>query len=219
MLTTEYGLTGSNRRPLVRVIEKALGIKAHCTRKPEFCYHFTDTIQLDNHGVLTIEDPQNHLELLVALDRAGYPTQHQQADSLCIALPREGFTADGIERLKQIIESKATILCKALEIEAVPIEVGEDNISFPWFSTIPAPRDLEAYVRLITRIAKLAQNADRVTGKDHEVENDRYYFRCFLLRLGMIGPEYKETRKILLRNLKGSSAFKYVEKPEHITEK
>ncbi len=31
-------------------------------------------------------------------------------------------------------------------------------------------------------------------------------FRCFLLRLGFIGDEYKTTRKILLRNLTGSYA-------------
>ena len=35
-----------------------------------------------------------------------------------------------------------------------------------------------------------------------------YAFRCFLLRLGFIGSEYKAERKILLKNLSGSSAFK-----------
>lgn len=35
-----------------------------------------------------------------------------------------------------------------------------------------------------------------------------YAFRCFLLRLGFIGSEYKKERKILLKNLTGSSAFK-----------
>ena len=35
-----------------------------------------------------------------------------------------------------------------------------------------------------------------------------YAFRCFLLRLGFIGDEYKAVRKILLANLSGSSAFK-----------
>jgi len=40
------------------------------------------------------------------------------------------------------------------------------------------------------------------------VENEKYAFRCFLLRLGFIGAEYKIERKILLRNLTGSSAFK-----------
>ena len=36
-------------------------------------------------------------------------------------------------------------------------------------------------------------------------------FRCFLLRLGFIGKEYKTARKILLRNLTGNSAFRYGE--------
>ena len=39
-------------------------------------------------------------------------------------------------------------------------------------------------------------------------ENEKYAFRCFLLRLGFIGEEYKVERKILLKNLTGSSAFK-----------
>jgi hypothetical protein len=43
----------------------------------------------------------------------------------------------------------------------------------------------------------------------HTIELDeKYAFRCFLLRLGFIGDEYKKSRKILLKNLSGSSAFK-----------
>ena len=41
-----------------------------------------------------------------------------------------------------------------------------------------------------------------------ESKDVSYAFRCFLLRLGFIGTEHKQTRKILLRNLTGSSAFK-----------
>ena len=44
--------------------------------------------------------------------------------------------------------------------------------------------------------------------KEKEVETEKYAFRCFLLRLGFIGKDYKDERKILLRNLTGSSAFK-----------
>ena len=39
-------------------------------------------------------------------------------------------------------------------------------------------------------------------------DNEKYAFRCFLLRLGFIGAEYKAARKILLKNLSGSSAFR-----------
>ena len=47
-----------------------------------------------------------------------------------------------------------------------------------------------------------------VTAKEKETDNPKYAFRCFLLRLGFIGDEYKADRKILLRNLSGSSAFR-----------
>ena len=47
-----------------------------------------------------------------------------------------------------------------------------------------------------------------MTATEKPAANEKYAFRCFLLRLGFIGTEYKEARKILLRNLAGSSAFK-----------
>ena len=48
-----------------------------------------------------------------------------------------------------------------------------------------------------------------ISNKDHRsTDNEKYAFRCFLLRLGFIGAEYKTARKILLKNLSGSSAFK-----------
>ncbi len=54
----------------------------------------------------------------------------------------------------------------------------------------------------------MAKDAKRVTAKEKETDNDKYAFRCFLLRLGFIGDEYKSDRKVLLKNLTGSSAFK-----------
>ena len=54
----------------------------------------------------------------------------------------------------------------------------------------------------------MAKEAKRITGKDKPVENEKYAFRCFLLRLGFIGDDYKQSRKILLQNFSGSSAWK-----------
>ena len=39
------------------------------------------------------------------------------------------------------------------------------------------------------------------------MESEKYAFRSFLLRLGFIGAENKEHRKLLLKNLSGASAF------------
>ena len=47
-----------------------------------------------------------------------------------------------------------------------------------------------------------------MVAKEKATDNEMYAFRCFLLRLGFIGDEYKAARKILLRNFTGSAAFK-----------
>ncbi|MCL5982384.1 MAG: virulence protein, partial [Firmicutes bacterium] len=56
--------------------------------------------------------------------------------------------------------------------------------------------------------AAAAKVQKRVTGREKPVENEKYAFRVFLLRLGFVGREYVDVRKILLKNLSGSSAFK-----------
>lgn len=54
----------------------------------------------------------------------------------------------------------------------------------------------------------MARNQSRVNSSEKPIENEKYAFRCFLLRLGFIGDKYKAARKILLKNLSGSSAFR-----------
>lgn len=54
----------------------------------------------------------------------------------------------------------------------------------------------------------MARNSKRITTKEREVENEKYAFRCFLLRLGLIGQEFKNSRKILMKNLEGNAAWK-----------
>ena len=76
------------------------------------------------------------------------------------------------------------------------------------------PEELQAYMHFITALCEMTKNQKRITAKEKTVENEKYAFRCFLLRLGFIGDEYKAERKILLRNLTGSSAFKSTERKE-----
>jgi hypothetical protein len=79
---------------------------------------------------------------------------------------------------------------------------------------MPEPDEVDAYLEFIGAITGMAREAKRVTAREKEVENEKYAFRCFLLRLGFVGPEYKTQRKILLRNLNGSSAFSSKEKAD-----
>jgi len=71
-----------------------------------------------------------------------------------------------------------------------------------------APNEAHAYIAFIAAICEMSLKQNRVSAKAKEVENEKYAFRCFLLRLGFIGDEFKEDRKVLLRNLEGSPAWK-----------
>ncbi|MCF0259919.1 MAG: virulence protein, partial [Erysipelotrichaceae bacterium] len=60
----------------------------------------------------------------------------------------------------------------------------------------------------VTALVNMARQAKRVSMTNKPVENEKYAWRCFLLRLGFIGEEFKQCRKVLLSNFSGSSAFK-----------
>ena len=48
----------------------------------------------------------------------------------------------------------------------------------------------------------------RIQAKAVNDENEKYALRTWLLRLGMNGPDFKETRKILMERLSGHAAFR-----------
>ena len=87
------------------------------------------------------------------------------------------------------------------------IEIEEDKVSFPWFSEI-SPEESLTYTKFISAICEMTVKQKRITAKPKANENEKYTFRCFLLRLGFIGDEFKADRKLLLSRLEGSSAFR-----------
>ena len=125
-----------------------------------------------------------------------------ESTGLTVSIPLDKVMVGNLTRL---LEVKGQLIKKALGISELPIEVGEDAISFPWFSKLPDANTAKAYTNFI---AALSKEQKRITASEKEVENEKYAFRCFLLRLGFIGAGYKTDRKILLQNLSGSSAFK-----------
>ena len=70
---------------------------------------------------------------------------------------------------------------------------------------VPVQQDKLTIVIPRESLTDMARDAKRVSSKLTETDNDKYAFRCFLLRLGFIGKEYKTARKILLRKLTGNS--------------
>lgn len=127
---------------------------------------------------------------------------------ICISMPRSLFTDANLENLEALITAKGSLIKKVLGVDELPLEISDTKVSFPWFPGIPTPDEMKAYDTFICKLCEMARNQKRVVAKERATDNDKYAFRCFLLRLGFIGAEYKSERKILLRNLTGSSAFR-----------
>lgn len=133
-----------------------------------------------------------------------------EVDTLEISLPREGFSETALTNLERLIESKSSLIKKALGADSLPIEIADETISFPWFTVPLDGETVTAYTKFIAALCEMAKTQKRITATEKSVDNEKYAFRCFLLRLGFIGNEYKVDRKVLLSRLEGNGAFKAV---------
>lgn len=226
-----YNLT--NRKPFVQALEEITGAKAIYKKTPTYAYevsYFTVT----REGNLTFNDmadPDEIQQVLTALTERGFTYESTEYDEpqpevsceepledcppaydapdketgLTVTLPLDKVAAGNLTNL---LEAKGTLIKTALNIEETPILITEETISFPWFHKLPQPDEVKAYTHFIAALCQMSKNQKRISATEKPVENEKYVFRCFLLRLGFIGNEYKEERKILLRRLSGNSAFK-----------
>lgn len=219
-----YNVSGSDRKRLVAAIAEHTGEKAKYLGAPGFAYQVGSyTVSVD--GQVFIEDNSNAAALIRFLREKGFQAEDpladciaddtteeqsepREIDGICISMPRSLFTDANLENLKALIAAKGNLIKKALGTDELPLEITDTKVSFPWFPGIPTPDEMNAYDTFICKLCEMARNTKRVVAKEKETDNDKYAFRCFLLRLGFIGAEYKSERKILLRNLTGSSAFR-----------
>ncbi len=141
-------------------------------------------------------------------------SMEQQPAGLDISVPGNLFDEAARRNLQLLVDGKASLIKKVLGVESLPIEFTPERITFRWFKRCPEAEDAKACAQLIDALCRMARKQKRVTVKEKEVANEKYAFRCFLLRLGFIGAEYKEARKILLRNLSGNVSFKDGKKKE-----
>ena len=118
-------------------------------------------------------------------------------DTLTVEIPLDKVA---VGNLTKLLDAKGNLIRKALGITDLRIEVLEDRVAFPWFSQVDTD-SAAAYTHFISALCEMSRNAKRVTATEKPVDNEKYAFRCFLLRLGFIGSEYKMERKILLKNL------------------
>ena len=212
-----FTLESKQRPKLAQEIGRILGTVPHYERVPSCAYDIAG-YRLDKEGVLHIPEGvavEMVEHLIRQLRECGFQDDAEfteevpmQQDMLTIAVPKEILTDTALENLQKIIANKQILFQHAFRTDSTEIEITDEKINFTWFPYIVDGDDIAAYTQFISRLCDMARDAKRVSTKPTETDNDKYAFRCFLLRLGFIGKEYKTARKILLRNLTGNSAFR-----------
>lgn len=219
----DYNCTGADRKNLVAVLANHTGQKAKYLGAPSFAYQ-VDCITIEKNGVLHLDDnaDPDWVEAIQArLASSGYtciseaydnpqpdPVMNEEPERISIQMPMASFTESSLQNLFNLVDAKGSLIKKALGVSDLTINLLDDRLAFDWFPADSTPEEINAYTAFIAALCAMAGNQKRITAKGKTVDNEKYAFRCFLLRLGFIGAEHKQTRKILLRNLTGSSAFK-----------
>lgn len=225
IMKINYNIKGARRKELAQAVAEFIGGDIKYLGVPTMAYsvmYYTVT----RDGALEFDDKTEMEEvdkLLEHLTKCGFcpsegeragggeitseseQTPHSANFGLTFEMPSESVN---IENLNNLLSAKGELIKKALGIDELPIETGAYTVKFPWFKQRLNQDEGQAYMQFISAICEMSLKSKHINPKPKEITNEKYAFRCFLLRLGFIGDRYKSDRKILLKNLKGSSAFK-----------
>ena len=221
-----YNATGAQRKKLVDAISQIQSAPTKYLGAPTFAYEIGG-YHIDKNGTVTGKD---NLDLEVELHQRGFDAGEREYDEpdtyesglggmgavddpadfapdiITIEMPLEGFTPEKLHNLRKLVDSKAGLIRTALGDKLadgdLPIEVAteERKLQFPWFAFMEGD-EFMSWAWFISALCKAAKEAKRVTAKEKPGENMKFAFRTFLIRLGMVGDDYKTARKILLCNL------------------
>ena len=231
----KYNVTGDRRKALVAVMRDTLQDATRYLGAPSFAFQ-VGKYTVDKNGTVTCPDDEDAAQIDTLIrelahdgfvgQRIGEPAKpaEQQIietprkeimastldslDRLSVEIPKDGMTPIALENLRRLVASKATLLKKALGTDSLPMTEHSDRIEFGWFRPTDDQAELAAYYQLVQGLCELARTQKRVSASEQEVENEKYAFRCFLLRLGFIGRDYKDSRRVLLKRLTGNAAFR-----------
>lgn len=223
----------SNRKALVGALSELFHEKPHYCGAPTFAYEF-GVGRLARDASLHLVPSLNETaaeRLAATLAERGFscavetvcseietedsapgeaaPEKSPLPDSrFTVTIPADRLSPDALARLRNLIASRHRLFCDALNAVELPVLEKGNQIAFPWFERTDDEEERAAYALFIERLAELSNRLKWAASAEKDAPNEKYAMRCFLLRLGFIGMEYKCPRAVLLRNLQGSSAFR-----------
>lgn len=228
--------TGAERKALVMAISEITGIKAEYMGVPGFSFRVGGYI-ISKDGMMETGEAANSdvSSLLAALKDRGFIPSDAPAfiledeiiadtanneeipDRMIIELLSDGFTDIAFHNLEKLVAGKAALIRRAIGDDlaentgALPILREDGRICFPWFRFGMEPDAMTAWSCFFNLLCETAKNQKRVILKEKSLDegaSEKFAMRCFLLKLGFIGDEYKDARRIILAGLPGDGSFK-----------
>lgn len=83
------------------------------------------------------------------------------------------------------------------------------TVEFRLFNSTTHAGKVKAYIQFCLAVSAQALNQTKASARKTHSDNEKYAFRCWLLRLGLIGDEYRTCRLHLLGHLEGNSAWRH----------
>lgn len=227
----EYRLKGSARKELGKILTEYTGMECVYNGVPTCSYTVGD-FTITKGGTVLVPadwDKQDVDDLKVFLKRKGYveygeielPTNadsnaEHNADGFSVTIPIDTMSDEAYKNLQNLLSAKGSLIQKALRAETIEVSRTDDGIVFDWIHHEITVKEAVAYTHLILTLCGMARTQKRIYPRQVDVDNEKYAFRCFLLRLGFIGDAYKDDRKELLKYLAGNSAFKEAKNSEYV---
>lgn len=112
---------------------------------------------------------------------------------------------DGPSRANYHYDSSRYRLCNLHSV------FGKGTVEFRAFNSTLHAGVLRSYITLCLAISNQALTQRSASARPTHSENEKYTFRCWLLRLGLNGDEFKNVRKHLLSHLEGNIAWLHPE--------
>jgi hypothetical protein len=147
---------------------------------------------------------------LINLLRMIYSKQHliKKALELDIDLVDEGSIAAS-EQERMVASDNLKQALEGVRCPGIDFDCAKETITFKLGAVGDSPEKVQAATQLLALVNTYAKRQKKkVAARVKPTDNEKYTFRTWLLRLGMIGDEYKASRKLLLRNLSGNASFR-----------
>lgn len=81
------------------------------------------------------------------------------------------------------------------------------TVEFRLFNSTTHAGEVKAYIQFCLAVSHQALIQSKASARKTTTDNEKYAFRCWMLRLGLNGDEFKTCRLHFLKNLEGNSAW------------